>query len=184
MQKANSQATELQKRGLRKAAKSWAMWEGLGLTSRWYGVHVSGSEPWLPISRAPENSRADRPWEALTIRFLAAGRTAAQSRIPGLYYSDAVNKAKNWMEGHQRSGYRAPKGPAHTLSQKSRLGRLTALRVKWHASRATFQAFMKDKIAPRTYWGPSRQPHVLPNRWWAPLTCTLWWLLTLLRKCH
>ena len=65
MQKANGQATELQKRGLRKAAKSWAMREGL-LASRWCDVHVSGSEPCLPISRAPENSRANRPWEALS----------------------------------------------------------------------------------------------------------------------
>ena len=56
----NRQVTELQKRGLRKAAKSWAMWEGLGLASRWGGVHISGSEPCLPIYRAPENSRACR----------------------------------------------------------------------------------------------------------------------------
>lgn len=91
---------------------------------------------------------ADRPWEALTIKFSAAGRRAAQSRVPGLCYSDAVNEAKNWMEGHQRSGYRGPKGLAHTLSHKSRLERLTALWVKWHVSGPTFQAFMKDWIAP------------------------------------
>lgn len=91
---------------------------------------------------------ADRPWEALTIKLSAAGRGAALSRVPGLCYSDAVNEAKNWMEGHQRSGYRGPKGLAHTLSHKSRLERLTALWVKWHVSGPTFQAFMKDTIAP------------------------------------
>ena len=159
MQKANSQATELQKRGLRKAAKSWAMWEGLGLTSRWYGVHVSGSEPWLPISRAPENSGADKPWEALTTRFLAAGRTAAQSRIPGLCYSDAVNKAKNWMEGHQRSGYRGPKELAHTLSQKSRLERLTALWVTWHISPANI---------PSIHEGQDRSMNIMGTQQAAP----------------
>lgn len=104
---------------------------------------------------------------------MAAGRTAAQSRVLGLCYSDAVNKAKNWMEGHQRPGYRGPKGLAHTLSQKSRLERLTALWVKWHVSWANIPSICEGQDCSMNIMGtqqgdpaggPSRQPRVLSNR--------------------
>lgn len=71
------------------------------LASRWCDVHVSGSEPCLPISRAPENSRADRPWRRL-YQVIGSWEDSPKQGVLGLCYSDAVNKAKNWMEGHQR----------------------------------------------------------------------------------